>query len=97
MRKVCVSQTEIASTSRTRDLTHVRALISLLARDIKGLSILEVANRLKRDPGGLRRLASRLEEKSANSPLLKQGIISLKNELLEAVLPGSFEKSLSHV
>ena len=61
----------------------VRAVIILLAREIEGLSIEEAAQKLKRNPACLSRLANNLNEKCNNSPLLKEKFISLKNELLK--------------
>jgi chromosomal replication initiation ATPase DnaA len=89
--KYGVSEFEIISQSRARDLAHVRAVITLLVREFDGLSIIEVAKKLKRTPGGLSRLAHKLDKKCDSSPLLKQGIILLKNELLLK------NKSTSHV
>ncbi len=80
--KYGLSETEIMSQSRARELAHARAVITLIARDLKGLSIIEVANKLGRDPGGLSRLASNLDKKCHDLPSLKQEIVSLKNELL---------------
>jgi len=81
--KYNVSETEIVSESRARGVAHVRAVITLLARDIVGISIIETAKKLNRDPGGLSRLAKNLEKKCYSSELLKQEIILLKNDLLE--------------
>lgn len=79
--KYGISEEEIVSENKARDLTYVRAIISLLARDIKGLSIIEVAKKLKRDAGGLSRLAKKLDIKCNNSAILKQEMTTLKNEM----------------
>lgn len=90
IRLVClkneVSQTEITSSSRARNLAHVRALVALLARDLKGVSIAEAAKQLNRNTGSLSRLANKLDRECHISPLLKNEIISLKNELKELQL-----------
>jgi hypothetical protein len=80
--KYSVSENEISSPSRTREVVHVRAVIALLARDLRGISITEAAKKLKRDAGGLSRLAAKLDKECNNTSLLKQEIVSLKNELL---------------
>jgi len=85
IRHVClkygICEDEIFSANRARDLARVRAIITLLARDLKGLSIKEVAKKFKRDTGGLSRLATKLEKECSNSPALNQEIRTLKNEL----------------
>ena len=80
--KYGVAETDITSGSRARDSSHVRAIITLLARDLKGLSIIAAAAAMKRDPGGLSRLANRLDKECRDTPSLRQEILSLKNALL---------------
>jgi REP element-mobilizing transposase RayT len=67
IRLVCsnykVSETEITFESRSRDLAHVRAVITLLARELDGVTILEVAEGLNRSSAGLSRLANKLDRK----------------------------------
>jgi hypothetical protein len=92
--KYGISETEITSESRARDLSHIRAIIALMARDIRGLSIIEAAKNLKRDSGGLSRLANKLDKKCNSSHLLRQEIVSLQKELLRGDLSN---KSTSHV
>ena len=77
-----VSESEITSGSKNRDMAHVKAIITLLARDLKGVTIIDAAKKLKRSPAGLSRLASKLDEKCNNSPMLRQEIMPLKHELL---------------
>jgi chromosomal replication initiation ATPase DnaA len=76
-----VTEMEISSGSRVRELAHIRAVIALLARDV-GLSIIDVAKKLNRDPGGLSRLANKLDRDLNESDILKEKITSLMNELL---------------
>ena len=97
--KYGVSEEEIISESRARDLAHVRAIITLLSRSIEGISIIEVAKKLKRDPGGLSRLANKLDKKCTISTLLKHEVISLKTDLLSIRYPANSHcnKSTSHV
>ena len=64
--KYGVSEAEIASESRSRDLAHIRAVITLLARELKGVTIMEVAKKLSRSPGGLSRLANKLDRKGSS-------------------------------
>lgn len=78
-----VTEIEIASGSRARELSHVRAVISLFARDLKGVSLKEIAKKLDRDIGGLSRLARKLEQECNSTPLLKQEIIAVKKGLLQ--------------
>lgn len=84
--KYRVSETEIISESRARDLVHIRAVIALLAREIKGVSIVAAAEILKRSPAGLSQLASKLDRKCNKAPPLRQEIITLRNELLTEVV-----------
>jgi len=83
--KYNVTEIEIASESKIRELTHVRAVISLLARD-EGLSLIDIAKRLKRDPGGLSRLANKLHRASKDSSVVKQKLTSLRSELLSSMV-----------
>ncbi len=79
-----VTEMEIASESRVRELAHVRAVIALLARD-KGLSIVEVAKKLNRDTGGLSRLLNKLHANMKNSSVLMQEVVSVKNDFASSI------------
>ena len=84
--KYGVSETEIISESRARDLAHIRAVITLLARELEGVSVIAAAEAMKRDSGNLSRLANRLDRKCNSIPSLKQEITALRNELLKGQL-----------
>ena len=87
-----ISKTEIISQNRNRDLAHARAVLALLVRNCKGLSIVELAKVLERGPSGLSRLANKLDIKCRTSSKLKQEIKSLRNELFKEnilILPDS--------
>jgi ribosomal protein L29 len=56
------------------------------ARDLKGLSIADLAKKLQRDAGGLSRLAKNLEMKCKHSPELQLEIKNLKNDLSQLMI-----------
>lgn len=79
-----VTEMEIASESRGRELAHIRAVIALIARD-NGLSIIEVAKKLNRDSGGLSRLLNKLHANMKHSSVLTQEIASFKNDFADYI------------
>ena len=76
-----VSKVEIISHDKKRNLANVRAVLALLARDLKGFSIVELAKILNRDPSGLSRLAAKLDRKLKNSPIEMRKFKTLTGEL----------------
>lgn len=71
----------LRSAVRTKKENHARALMALLARESKNISIDKLATYLNRVPSGVSRLAIRLEKDSLQSPALRRQIQDLKNEL----------------
>ena len=76
-----VSNGEIISQDRSRDLANVRAVLALLVRDLEEFSIVELAKILNRGPSGLSRLAAKLDRKHRNSPQEMQEFKTLTDKL----------------
>lgn len=70
--KVCekygITHEALRQPSKNQSLSHARAVLALLVREIDNLSLDELANFLNREPSGISKLASRLEGKCLRSP-----------------------------
>jgi len=63
-----------------RKCSHIRSVLSLLARDFEGVTIKELADYCKREPSALSKAASRLEIKTKSSPELAKEVKLLKRK-----------------
>jgi putative transposase len=85
--KICnefkISQEVLIASGKNREISHVRAILALLIRDIENISTEELAEFLKRDSSSLCKLVNRLEKKCLESLVISSEIEDLRNKILE--------------
>ena len=69
--------------NKNRKLSHIRAVLALLIRDIENIKLQELADFLGRDVSGLSRAASQLEAKSRKNALFAQELKELHQQLYQ--------------
>ena len=85
--KVCkrleLTKEDLIKPGKFPKLSHARAILALLVREIEGLSIEKLGHVLKREASGLSKLAIRLEEKSLISDVIARDIKEMRNWIYE--------------
>jgi REP-associated tyrosine transposase len=76
-----LSEQELCMPGKHPINSRARAVLALLARETKGISIEELARFLKREASGVSKLAIRLEKKSAETDPVAREIQELRNVL----------------
>jgi putative transposase len=79
----------LRGSARKKTENHARALLALLARESKNLSIEELAAYLNREPSGISKIATRLEKESLQSSDLQKQIQDLKDLIASSKMSGS--------
>lgn len=84
--KICnkfnVSKEVLIASGKNREISHVRAVLALLIRDIENISTEELALFLKRDSSSVSKLANRLEKNCLESLAVSSEIEDLRNMIL---------------
>ena len=84
--KVCeqinVSIEEFYAPGKGLRPSHARAIVSLLIREIDGLSLEQLGKLLDRDPSGLTKLANRLKTKCTKDPLAEEQVQKMREWIL---------------
>lgn len=81
--KFKISKEVLIATGKNREVSHVRAVLAVLVRNIESISTDELALFLNRDSSSLFKLANRLEVKCREFPALSAEIDDLKNLILK--------------
>jgi len=84
--KVCnscnLNLEELISLKKLAPQSHARALLALLVRESKHLSLVDLGKLLRRDPSGLTKLANRLELKSASDADIRSQLQEIRDWML---------------
>ena len=84
--KVCnscnLNLEELISLKKLAPQSHARALLALLVRESKHLSLVDLGKLLRRDPSGLTKLANRLELKSASDADIRSQLQEIRDWIL---------------
>lgn len=76
-----ISLKDLCSPGKQKFESYVRATLALLVRESDNLSFEELAVYLRREPSGLSKLATRLEQRCLQDPILAAEVNELRNKI----------------
>ncbi len=80
-----VHQDELQTSKPDRKSSHVRAIAAVVAKEVKGVSLKELADYFHQDPNAIYKAAARLEVKLSTHEHLREEVDSIMNELSSSV------------